>query len=55
MEMKSNQRESERVILCILLAALIVWGSVATVVTVHRDGLRRTPTAHVVRGPRERR
>jgi hypothetical protein len=29
----------------IILTTLAVWGVVATTVVVHRDGLRRTPTA----------
>ncbi|WP_269456868.1 hypothetical protein [Aeromicrobium choanae] len=36
-------------ILCILLVALAVWGSVATVRTVRRDGLRRIPNAPIAR------
>lgn len=55
MEMKSNQAHSERVILCILLLALAAWGSVATVRTVRRDGLRRIPNAPIARRVGERR
>ena len=55
MEMKSNCAHSEKVILCILLVALAVWGSVATVLTVRRDGLRRIPNAPLARRVEARR
>lgn len=31
-------------ILIILIAAIALWGVIATIVDVHRDGYRRTPT-----------
>lgn len=33
----------------VAVAALALWGIVATVVTVARDGYRRVPTAHIAR------
>ncbi|WP_186813966.1 hypothetical protein [Aeromicrobium flavum] len=54
MESKSNRRHPEEVLLWMILAALSIWGIVATVRTVRRDGLRRVPTAPLARRPAPR-
>lgn len=55
MESKSSSAQSERVLLWMILMALAVWGIAATVRVVRRDGLRRLPTAPILRRPEARR
>jgi hypothetical protein len=55
MESKSSSAQSERVLLWMILMALTVWGIAATVRVVRRDGLRRVPTAPILRRPEARR
>jgi hypothetical protein len=37
------------IIALLSLAAIALWGSLATIVVVARDGYRRVPTAHIAR------
>jgi hypothetical protein len=55
MESKSNRGHAEGVLLWMILVVLSLWGVVATVLTVRRDGLRRVRTAPIVRPPEPRR
>ncbi|GAA2093089.1 hypothetical protein GCM10009725_32730 [Aeromicrobium tamlense] len=55
MESKSSSAQSERVLLWMILIALTMWGIAATVRVVRRDGLRRLPTAPILRRPEARR
>lgn len=54
MESKANCPQSEDMVLWILLLVLAVWGVVSAHRAVRVDGLRRRPTALILRRPETR-